>query len=148
MQSDVDRPICSESWSSRGCAIGTAAWTPAPSQARAASFTHSRYSNRWNHLTTPPEEIGEDPMDKRAGSLVEAVADIPDGAMVMIGGFVRRTYRVDPRAHRPLPCDRLSIVNNNAANGRVGIAAMIDHGIHCNWAEGEPLCGYVLHVSY
>jgi 3-oxoadipate CoA-transferase, alpha subunit len=26
-------------------------------------------------------------MDKRAGSLAEAVADIPDGAMVMIGGF-------------------------------------------------------------
>ena len=26
-------------------------------------------------------------MDKRVGSLVEAVADIPDGAMVMIGGF-------------------------------------------------------------
>lgn len=26
-------------------------------------------------------------MDKRAGSLAEAVADIPDGAMVMISGF-------------------------------------------------------------
>jgi 3-oxoadipate CoA-transferase, alpha subunit len=72
-------------------------------------------------------------MDKRAGSLAEAVADIPDGAMVMIGGFggsgapIELIHALIDRFLATGSPKGLTIVNNNAGNGRVGIAAMIDH---------------------
>jgi 3-oxoadipate CoA-transferase, beta subunit len=74
-------------------------------------------------------------MDKRAGSLAEAVADIPDGAMVMIGGFggsgapIELIHALINRFLATESPKGLTIVNNNAGNGRVGIAAMIDHGM-------------------
>ena len=69
-------------------------------------------------------------MDKTIKSLEEAVAGIGDGATVMIGGFggsgapielIHALIRKGPRD--------LTVINNNAGNGRVGIAAMIDAGM-------------------
>jgi len=74
-------------------------------------------------------------MDKRAGSLAVAVADIPNGAMVMIGGFggsgapIELIHALIDRFLATGSPKGLTIVNNNAGNGRVGIAAMIDHGM-------------------
>jgi 3-oxoadipate CoA-transferase, alpha subunit len=69
-------------------------------------------------------------MDKTIGSLREAVADIGDGAVVMIGGFggsgapIELIHALIDK--RP---KGLTVINNNAGNGRIGIAAMIDAGM-------------------
>ncbi|MDX0521960.1 3-oxoacid CoA-transferase subunit A [Sinorhizobium medicae] len=69
-------------------------------------------------------------MDKTVDSLAEAVAEIGDGATVMIGGFggsgapIELIHALIDRG----PTD-LTIINNNAGNGRIGIAAMIDAGM-------------------
>ncbi len=69
-------------------------------------------------------------MDKTIGSLAEAVAGIGDGATVMIGGFggsgapIELIHALIDR--RP---KELTVINNNAGNGRIGIAAMIDAGM-------------------
>ena len=59
-------------------------------------------------------------------SLAEAVAGIPDGATVMIGGFGRAGQPVELIdaliAHGATD---LTIVNNNAGNGDTGLAALI-----------------------
>lgn len=69
-------------------------------------------------------------MDKTVGTLAEAVAPIGDGACVMIGGFGGAGAPIE-LIHalidqRP---KGLTVVNNNAGNGRIGIAAMIDAGM-------------------
>ncbi|MEQ3624236.1 MAG: 3-oxoacid CoA-transferase subunit A [Celeribacter sp.] len=67
-------------------------------------------------------------MDKRIASVAEAVADIPDGAVVMIGGFGGSGAPVE-LVHALIdagPKD-LTVVNNNTGNGNVGIAALIDN---------------------
>ena len=68
-------------------------------------------------------------MDKTIGSLTEAVADIEDGATVMIGGFGGAGAPIE-LIHALLDqgAKALTIVNNNAGNGRVGIAALIAEG--------------------
>jgi len=69
-------------------------------------------------------------MDKTIGSLKEAVADIGDGATVMIGGFGGSGAPIE--LIHPLIDKRpkgLTVINNNAGNGRIGIAAMIDAGM-------------------
>jgi 3-oxoadipate CoA-transferase alpha subunit len=69
-------------------------------------------------------------MDKTIGSLNQAVADIGDGAVVMIGGFggsgapIELIHALIDK--RP---KGLTVINNNAGNGRIGIAAMIDAGM-------------------
>ena len=69
-------------------------------------------------------------MDKTIKSAAEAVSAIGDGATVMIGGFggsgapielIHALIDAGPR--------NLTVVNNNAGNGRIGIAAMIDAGM-------------------
>ena len=66
-------------------------------------------------------------MNKEVTSLAEAVADVPDGAVVMIGGFggsgapielIHALIDAGPR--------ELTVINNNAGNGHVGIAALIE----------------------
>ena len=66
-------------------------------------------------------------MNKEVASLAEAVADIPDGAVIMIGGFggsgapielIHALIDAGPR--------ELTVINNNAGNGHVGIAALIE----------------------
>lgn len=69
-------------------------------------------------------------MDKTIASLAEAVAPIGDGATVMIGGFggsgapIELIHALIDKGPRDL-----TVINNNAGNGRVGIAAMIDAGM-------------------
>jgi 3-oxoadipate CoA-transferase alpha subunit len=69
-------------------------------------------------------------MDKTIGSLAEAVAEIGDGVTVMIGGFggsgapIELIHALIDKGPR-----NLTVINNNAGNGRIGIAAMIDAGM-------------------
>ena len=74
-------------------------------------------------------------MDKRIATLVEAVADIPDGATVMIGGFggsgapIELIHAlIDHHIATGHPTG-LTVVNNNAGNGHVGLAALIEQGM-------------------
>lgn len=68
-------------------------------------------------------------IDKRVDSLADAVAGIPDGATVMIGGFGRAGQPVELiDALIEQGASDLVIVSNNAGNGDVGIAALIDRG--------------------
>ncbi|MGP6010908.1 3-oxoacid CoA-transferase subunit A [Pseudomonas aeruginosa] len=67
-------------------------------------------------------------IDKTVSSFEAAVADIPDGATVMIGGFGTAGMPdelIDALiAHGARD---LTIVNNNAGNGETGLAALIKH---------------------
>jgi 3-oxoadipate CoA-transferase, alpha subunit len=69
-------------------------------------------------------------MDKTIATPAEAVAGIGDGATVMIGGFggsgapIELIHALIDRRVKDL-----TVINNNAGNGRIGIAAMIDAGM-------------------
>ncbi|MHC5232133.1 3-oxoacid CoA-transferase subunit A [Brucella sp. LJL56] len=69
-------------------------------------------------------------MDKTVGSLAEAVDGIGEGATVMIGGFggsgapIELIHALIDKGPK-----NLTVINNNAGNGRIGIAAMIDAGM-------------------
>ncbi|MBP2550627.1 3-oxoadipate CoA-transferase alpha subunit [Neorhizobium galegae] len=69
-------------------------------------------------------------MDKTIGSTAEAVSGIFDGATIMIGGFggsgapIELIHALIDRGVK-----NLTVINNNAGNGRIGIAAMIDAGM-------------------
>lgn len=66
-------------------------------------------------------------MDKQVATLAEAVARIPDGARVMIGGFGGSGAPIE-LIHALIDCGarELTVVNNNAGNGHVGLAALIE----------------------
>ena len=68
-------------------------------------------------------------MDKRIQSVAEAVADIPDGATVMIGGFGEAGSPIE-LIHALIDhgARELTVVNNNTGNGQVGLAALIGNG--------------------
>lgn len=74
-------------------------------------------------------------MDKTLPSLAEAVAKIGDGATVMIGGFggsgapIELIRALIERFKATGSPKALTVINNNAGNGRIGIAAMIDLGM-------------------
>lgn len=74
-------------------------------------------------------------MDKTIASLSDAVADIEDGAVLMIGGFggsgapIELIHALIDRYKATGHPKDLTVVNNNAGNGRIGIAAMIDAGM-------------------
>jgi len=65
-------------------------------------------------------------IDKTVGSVADAVAGIRDGATVMIGGFGRAGQPVELIdaliAHG---AKDLTVVNNNAGNGDLGLAALL-----------------------
>jgi 3-oxoadipate CoA-transferase alpha subunit len=69
-------------------------------------------------------------MDKTIATMAEAVAEIGDGATIMIGGFggsgapIELIHALIDRGIKDL-----TVINNNAGNGRIGIAAMIDAGM-------------------
>ncbi|WP_156681194.1 3-oxoacid CoA-transferase subunit A [Sphingomonas profundi] len=68
-------------------------------------------------------------IDKRAGSPAQAVADIGDGAAIMIGGFGTAGMPdelIDALIAREV--GNLTIINNNAGNGETGVAALIKAG--------------------
>lgn len=66
-------------------------------------------------------------MDKTCPSLAAAVAGIPDGATVMIGGFGGSGAPIE-LIHALIDAGpkNLTVINNNAGNGHVGLAAMIE----------------------
>ncbi|MCP3997561.1 MAG: 3-oxoacid CoA-transferase subunit A [bacterium] len=65
-------------------------------------------------------------IDKRVGSVAEAVADIPDGATVMIGGFGEAGSPIELiHALIDQGAKGLTVVNNNTGSGEVGLAALI-----------------------
>ncbi len=68
-------------------------------------------------------------IDKSVSSLEEAVADIHDGATIMIGGFGpagQPTALIDALIAQG--AGDLTIINNNAGNGEVGLAALLKAG--------------------
>lgn len=74
-------------------------------------------------------------MDKTIATLAEAVAGIGDGATVMIGGFggsgapIELIHALIDRFVKTGSPRGLTVVNNNAGNGHVGLAAMIEVGM-------------------
>ncbi|ANT59492.1 MULTISPECIES: 3-oxoacid CoA-transferase subunit A [Roseobacteraceae] len=66
-------------------------------------------------------------MDKSIASAAEAVSVIPDGATVMIGGFGGSGAPIE-LIHALIDhgAKDLTVVNNNAGNGHVGLAALIE----------------------
>lgn len=77
-------------------------------------------------------------IDKRWESAAAAVADIPDGATIMIGGFgeagspielIHALIDAGPRS--------LTVVSNNTGSGRVGLAALIANG-----QVAKMICSY------
>jgi len=74
-------------------------------------------------------------MNKVVPDIREAVADIADGMSVMIGGFggagapIELIHALVDRYKRTGSPGNLIVINNNAGNGDVGIAAMIDAGM-------------------
>ncbi|MFD2250540.1 3-oxoadipate CoA-transferase alpha subunit [Pseudochelatococcus lubricantis] len=74
-------------------------------------------------------------MDKTIESVAEAVAGIGDGAVVMIGGFggsgapIELMHALIDRHRQTGSPKGLTVVNNNAGNGHVGLAALIEAGM-------------------
>jgi 3-oxoadipate CoA-transferase alpha subunit len=74
-------------------------------------------------------------MDKTIATLGQAVAAIPDGAVVMIGGFggsgapIELIHALIDRFLATGHPSGLTVVNNNAGNGHVGLAALIEVGM-------------------
>jgi 3-oxoadipate CoA-transferase alpha subunit len=74
-------------------------------------------------------------MDKRIARSAEAVRGIGDGAMVMIGGFggsgspIELIHALIDQFLATGAPRGLTVVNNNAGNGHVGLAALIEHGM-------------------
>ena len=69
-------------------------------------------------------------MDKTIRTLADAVSKITDGATVMIGGFGGSGAPIELiHALIDSGSKNLTVINNNAGNGRIGIAAMIDAGM-------------------
>jgi len=68
-------------------------------------------------------------LDKTVESVEDAVADVRDGATVMISGFGRAGQPVELiDALIAQGATHLTIVNNNAGNGDVGLAALLAAG--------------------
>jgi len=69
-------------------------------------------------------------MDKTVDSLKEAVSSIGDGSTIMVGGFGGSGAPIELiHALIDKGPGNLTIINNNAGNGHVGLAAMIEHGM-------------------
>ncbi len=69
-------------------------------------------------------------IDKTVTDAASAVADIPDGATVMIGGFGRAGQPVELiDALIVHGAGGLTVVNNNAGNGDTGLAALLAKGL-------------------
>ena len=77
-------------------------------------------------------------IDKRTGSVAGAVADIFDGATVMIGGFGEAGSPIELiHALIDLGAKDLTVVNNNTGSGHVGLAALIE-----NHQVARMICSY------
>ncbi|HEY2452216.1 MAG TPA: 3-oxoacid CoA-transferase subunit A [Scandinavium sp.] len=68
-------------------------------------------------------------IDKSVTTPEQAIAGIPDGATVMIGGFGpagQPTFLIDALIEQG--ARDLTIINNNAGNGEIGLAALLKAG--------------------
>ncbi len=74
-------------------------------------------------------------LNKTETDLAAAVAGIESGMTLMVGGFggsgapIELIHALIDRFRATGSPGNLTLVNNNAGNGRVGLAAMIDHGM-------------------
>src|SRR5688572_25376641 len=74
-------------------------------------------------------------MNKTVPDLATAVAGIDSGMTLMIGGFggsgapIELIHALIDRFRATGRPGKLTVVNNNAGNGRIGLAAMIDQGM-------------------
>ncbi|WP_127751845.1 MULTISPECIES: 3-oxoacid CoA-transferase subunit A [unclassified Devosia] len=74
-------------------------------------------------------------MDKTVADLPAALAGIQSGMTLMIGGFggsgapIELIHALIDQFGQTGSPNNLTVVNNNAGNGRIGIAAMIDAGM-------------------
>lgn len=77
-------------------------------------------------------------IDKRIKTVSEAVADITDGAVVMIGGFGEAGSPTE-LIHALIDhgARNLTVINNNTGNGEVGLAALIGNG-----QVSKMICSY------
>jgi len=68
-------------------------------------------------------------INKTCPSVAKAVADIPDGATVMVGGFGASDSPIE-LLHALIDhgASDLTVINNNTGNGEVGLAALIGNG--------------------
>ncbi|MGZ5546035.1 MAG: 3-oxoacid CoA-transferase subunit A, partial [Limisphaerales bacterium] len=77
-------------------------------------------------------------INKRAASLAAAVADVHDGATIMISGFGEAGSPIELiHALVDLGAKNLTIVSNNTGSGRVGLAALI-----ANRQVAKMICSY------
>lgn len=77
-------------------------------------------------------------IDKQVDSLGAAVADIFDGATVMIGGFGEAGSPIELiHALIDQGAKNLTVVNNNTGSGHVGLAALIENG-----QVSKMICSY------
>jgi len=77
-------------------------------------------------------------IDKTIASVAQAVADIFDGATVMIGGFGEAGSPIELiHALIDLGAKDLTVVNNNTGSGHVGLAALIE-----NHQVARMVCSY------
>ncbi len=77
-------------------------------------------------------------IDKRIGSPAAAVADIFDGATVLIGGFGEAGSPIELiHALIDQGAGNLTVVNNNTGSGHVGLAALIENG-----QVAKMICSY------
>ena len=68
-------------------------------------------------------------INKKVSSVSKAVADIPDGSTVMIGGFGSSGSPMELiHALIDQGATGLTVINNNTGNGEVGLAALIGNG--------------------
>ncbi|WP_207064055.1 3-oxoacid CoA-transferase subunit A [Motiliproteus sp. SC1-56] len=77
-------------------------------------------------------------INKHYGSVASAVADIHDGATVMIGGFGEAGSPIE-LIHALIDhgAKNLTVVNNNTGSGHVGLAALIE-----NKQVGKMICSF------
>lgn len=69
-------------------------------------------------------------IDKRVPSVGDAVADVFDGATVMVGGFGEAGSPIELiHALIDRGATNLTVVNNNTGSGEVGLAALIKAGL-------------------
>jgi 3-oxoadipate CoA-transferase alpha subunit len=77
-------------------------------------------------------------IDKQVSSVSEAVADVFDGATVMIGGFGEAGSPIELiHALIDQGATDLTVVNNNTGSGEVGLAALIKAG-----RVSKMICSY------
>ncbi len=77
-------------------------------------------------------------IDKTFATVAEAVADIPDGATVMVGGFGASGSPIELlHALIDQGASGLTVINNNTGNGEVGLAALIGNG-----QVGKMICSF------